>query len=117
MPLVRAMHFVRVFPSLDRKAKTEWIFSEIYDPLDFNETLVNGSVFNIVSINNIRFLRKSLFIKLSSFKIIYIVCNSEENEILIFIAIACFKKNLSKKTDIPNLMDTTFSFYCVIEKH
>ena len=31
------------------------IFSEIAKPLDFNETLVNGSVLNVVSLNNIRF--------------------------------------------------------------
>ena len=30
------------------------IFFEIDEPLDFNETLVNGSVFNVVSIINIR---------------------------------------------------------------
>ena len=46
------------------------IFSEIDEPLDYNETLVIGSVLNVVSINNIRFLRKSLFKKLSAFKVI-----------------------------------------------
>ena len=61
-----------------------WIFSEIDEPLDFNGTLVNGSVLNVVSINNIRSLRKSLFKKLSAFKVIYFVCNSEVNETLIF---------------------------------
>ena len=34
------------------------IFSEIDEPLDFNETLVNGSVLNVVLMNNILFLRK-----------------------------------------------------------
>ena len=29
------------------------IFSEIDEPLDFNETLVNGSIINVVSMNNI----------------------------------------------------------------
>ena len=60
-----------------------WIFSEIDGPLDFNETLVNGSILNTVSINNIRFSGK-LFKKLSAFKVIYFVCNSEENETFIF---------------------------------
>ena len=31
------------------------IFSEIDGPLDFNEILVNGSVLNVVSMDNIRF--------------------------------------------------------------
>ena len=61
-----------------------WIFSEIDEPLDFNETLINGSVLNVVSMNNIRFLRKSLFKKLSAFKVIQFVCNSEENKTFIF---------------------------------
>ena len=60
------------------------IFSETEGPLDFNEILVNGSVINVVSMDNISFWRKSLFKKLSAFKAIYFVCNSEENEILIF---------------------------------
>ena len=54
-------------------------FSEIDEPLDFNETLVNGSVVNVVSMNNIRVLRKSLSKKLSAFKVIYFLCNSDEN--------------------------------------
>ena len=29
------------------------IFSEIDEPLDFNETLVSGSIFNVISLNNI----------------------------------------------------------------
>ena len=40
------------------------IFSKIDRPLDFNETFVNSSVLNVVSINDTRFLRKSLFKKL-----------------------------------------------------
>ena len=32
-----------------------WIFSEIDRPLDFNETFVNSSVHNVVSINDTRF--------------------------------------------------------------
>ena len=38
-----------------------WIFSEIDRPLNFNETFVNSSVlkFNVVSINDARFLLKS----------------------------------------------------------
>ena len=55
------------------------IFSEIDGSLDFNEILVNGSVLNVVSRDNISFLRKSLFKKLSAFKVNYFVCNSEEN--------------------------------------
>ena len=48
-----------------------WIFSEIDMPLDFNESSVNGIVLNLVSLNNIRFLRKSIFKKLSALKVIY----------------------------------------------
>ena len=62
-------------------------------PLDFNEILVNGSVLNAVSIYNISFLRKSLFKKLSKFKVIFFVCNSEKKmKLSFFISIACFKK-------------------------
>ena len=57
-----------------------WIFSEIDRPLDFNESYVNGIVLNLVSLNNIRFLRKSIFKKLSALKVIYFVCNSEEKK-------------------------------------
>ena len=39
------------------------------EPLDFNEILVNGIVLNVVSMNNISYLRKSLFKKLSAFKV------------------------------------------------
>ena len=60
------------------------IISGIDEPLDFNETLVNGSGLNVVSINNIRFLQKSLLKKLSAFKVIYFVCKSKENITLIF---------------------------------
>ena len=48
--------------------------------------------------DNINFLRKSLFKKLSAFKVIYFVCNSEENETLIFQIYCMLQKNfLSKK--------------------
>ena len=60
------------------------IFSEIDEPLDFNETLINGSVLNVVLMNNISFFRKSLFKNLSAFKVIKFVCNSEEHKTLIF---------------------------------
>ena len=50
-----------------------WIFSEIDEPLDFNETLIDGSVLNVVSVNNMSFLQKSLFKKLSAFKVISFV--------------------------------------------
>ena len=33
------------------------IFSEVDEPLGFNQTLINGSVLNVVSINNICFCR------------------------------------------------------------
>ena len=46
---------------------SNWIFSEIDRPLDFNETFINSSVLNVVSINDIRFLPKSLFKKLLAF--------------------------------------------------
>ena len=45
------------------------IISEIDRPLDFNETFINSSVLNVVSINDTRFLRKSLFKKLLTFKL------------------------------------------------
>ena len=61
-----------------------WIFSEIDESLDFHETLINGSVLNVVSMNNISFLWKSLFQKLSAFKVIQFACNSEKKKTLIF---------------------------------
>ena len=72
----------------------KWIFSEIDGPLDFNEILMNGSVLNVVSMDNISFLRKSLFKKLSAFKAIYFVCNSEENETFIFHIYCMLQKKL-----------------------
>ena len=61
------------------------IFSEIDRPLDFNEILVNGSVLNVVSMDNISFfLRKSLFKKLSVFQVIYFLYYSEEEQTFIF---------------------------------
>ena len=60
------------------------IFSEIDRPLDLNKTFVNSSVLNVVSMDNISFLRKSLFKKLTAFKAIYFECNSEENGTFIF---------------------------------
>ena len=55
------------------------IFSEINEPLDFNEILVSGSVHSVVSMNKISFLRKSLIKKILVFKVIQFVCNNEEN--------------------------------------
>ena len=76
------------------------IFSEIDEQLDFYETLVNSSVLNVVSINDIHLLRKSLLKKYSAFKVIYFVCNSEENKTLIFhIIILHASKNLSVKNN------------------
>ena len=73
-PIGRLMHDMMIYYYIPR------IFSEIDGQLDFIETLVNGSIFNVVSINNIRSLRKSLFKKLSALKVIYFVFNSEENK-------------------------------------
>ena len=90
------------------------IFSEIDGSLDFNEILVSGSVVNVVSMENISFLRKSLFKKLSAFKVIYFICNTEENETFIFHIYCMLQKTFrvkKKKTDISNLIDTTFSYY------
>ena len=70
------------------------IFSEIDRPLDFNEIWVNGSVLNVVSMNNVSFLRKLLLKKLSAFKVIYFVCKSEENETSIFHIYCMLQKNL-----------------------
>ena len=65
------------------KEKMIGIFSEIDETLDFYETLVNGSVFNVVSLKIlVFFLRKSLLKKLFTFKVIYFVC--EENKTLNF---------------------------------
>ena len=58
---------IRLFYLLER------VFSEIDESLDFNETLVKGSVLNVASMNNIRLLRISLSKKLLAFKIIYFV--------------------------------------------
>ena len=46
--------------------------------------------------SNISFLRKQLFKNLSAFKCIYFVCDSEENDNLIFY-IYCLKNFLIKK--------------------
>ena len=45
--------FWKIIENWILKSWTRIIF-EIVEPLDFNETLVNGSVFNVVSIINIR---------------------------------------------------------------
>ena len=70
-----------------------WISSEINEPLDSNETLVNDSVFNLVSMNYIRFLRKLLFKKLWAFEVIHFVWNSEENKTIIFSHLLHASKN------------------------
>ena len=44
--------------------------------------------------NNIRFLQKSLFKKLSAFKVIYFECISEENKTLIFHIHSMLKKKI-----------------------
>ena len=51
---------------------TGGIISEIDRPPDFNENFST----NIVSSNDIRFLRKLSFKKLFSFKVIYFICKS-----------------------------------------
>ena len=61
-----------------------WIFSEIDRPPDFNENLSTNIVLNVVSYNDVRFLRKLLFKKLYSFKVIYFICNTEETQTPIF---------------------------------
>ena len=38
-----------------REYKYNRIFSEIDEPFNFNETLINGNVLNVVSTDNIRF--------------------------------------------------------------
>ena len=68
--------------------------------------------------NDINFLRKSLFKKLSAFKVIYFVSNTEENETLTFHVYCMFQKTLTKKkkkTDMPNLLDTTVSFILLLK--
>ena len=88
--------------------KTGRIFSEIDRPLDFNEILVNGSVLNVVSMDNISFLRKSLYKKLLAFKFIYFVCNSEENETFIF-HIYCMVQNFLRKKQQIHLTKLTLT--------
>ena len=70
------------------------IFSDIDRPLEFNETLVSGSVLNVVSIINIRFifLRKSLLKKLSAFKLFISYVIVKKMTLWFFISIAWFKK-------------------------
>ena len=60
------------------------IFSEIDETLDFNENMSTNLVLNVVSYNDVFFLRKLLFKKLFSFKVIYSICNTEETQISIF---------------------------------
>ena len=63
--------------------------------------------------NNIRLLRKSLIKNLSALKVIYFVCNSEENKILNF-QIYCMLQKLfeqEKKVYVSKLTDT---IYCLI---
>ena len=60
------LHKVTVWKNLTELHKLEfklWIFSEIDEPLDYKETFIYGSVVTVVSINNTRFLWKSLFKK------------------------------------------------------
>ena len=65
------------------------------------------------------FLPKSLFKNSSAFKVIYFVCNIDENEILIFHIYWMLQKTFwvkKTKTNIPYLMDNTFSFYFCYHK-
>ena len=73
------------------------IFSEIDEPLDFNETLANNCVINIIPMNNVRFLRKTLFKKLSALRVIYLVCNGEENKTLIVHIYCMLRKTFKEK--------------------
>ena len=71
---------------------------------------------NVISMNNIRFLRKSLFKKLSAFKVIHFVYNSEENKTLIFHIHCMLQKTFCvKKKHLgytkTYLMDTSFTLY------
>ena len=86
------------------------IFYEIDRPLDFNETFVNSSVLNVVSINDTRFLRKSLFKKLLAFSVIYFACNSEQKKNLIFHIYYMLENFLSKKNKqiLMCICDTNF---------
>ena len=95
--------------------KTERIFSEIDRPLDFNDILVNGSVLNEVSMDNISFFCGNHYIKsyqhLNLF-ISYVIV--KKMKLSFFISIAWFKNFWSKKktkTDTSNQIDTNFSFY------
>ena len=49
------------------------IFSEIDEPLNFNENMGNNMVINVVSLNDVRFLRKLLFKKVFSYNIIILI--------------------------------------------
>ena len=64
------------YPKICITQELNRIFSEIDEPLDFNE---NAST-NIVSYNDIRFfVAKLLFEKLLGFKVINSICNTEIN--------------------------------------
>ena len=88
------------------------IFSEIDEPLDFSKTLINGSVLNVVSMNNVSFLQKSLFKKLSIFEVIYFVCNSKENKTLIFHICCILQKTFCFKID-GEILKYDFLQYCI----
>ena len=63
---------------------------DLFDPFwnrwatRFQWNLINGSVLGVVSMNNIRFCGNNYLKKLPAFKVIEFVCNSEENNNLIF---------------------------------
>ena len=62
----------------------DFFFSEIDEPLDFNENMSTDIVFNVLSKKDVRFLLKLLFKKLFSFKVIYSISNTGDTRISIF---------------------------------
>ena len=73
-----------------------WIFSEIDRPLNFNDTFVSSSVFDVVSINDARFFAE-IGVEEDINIFIYFVCNSEEKKTLIFHIYYMLKYFLVKK--------------------
>ena len=74
--------------STKKKKKINWwIFSEIKEPLDFYGNMSTNIVLKAVSKNDVHFLRKLLFKKLFSFKVIipYIILKKLRSQYLSFI--------------------------------
>ena len=70
--------------SFNYNRKVFGFFSEIDEPLDFNENMSTNIVINVLSKKDVRFLLKLLLKKLFSFKVIYSISNTGYTRISIF---------------------------------